>query len=63
MMMNPAPVGLLAPKPPTSDPRSRIDSFLRRSEGGIGRGVAEVAVEPLVQEAGERVYFRISTLR
>lgn len=58
-MLNPAPVSFLTPKPPTSDSRSRIDSFLRRSECGVGGGVGEVVVEPLVQEAGERVYFRI----
>ena len=58
-MLNPLPVSFLVPKPPTSDARRRIDSFLRRSKGGVGGGVGEVVVEPLVQEAGERVYFRI----
>ena len=49
----------IAPKAPGSDARIRLNAFLRRSRRLPANLRAEVAVEPLVKEAGERVYFRI----
>lgn len=52
-------VGAIAPKAPDSDARARLNVFLRRSRSLAPELRTEVAVEPLVKEAGERVYFRI----
>ena len=52
-------LGALTPKAPTSDARSRLERFLRRSDGPLAGSPDRVRVEPLVKEAGERVYFRI----
>ena len=51
--------GAIAPKAPGSDARTRLNVFLRRSRSLAPELRTEVAVEPLVKEAGERVYFRI----
>lgn len=53
------PVDAIAPKAPGSDARTRLNVFLRRSRSLAPNLRTEVAVEPLVKEAGERVYFRI----
>ena len=53
------PVDAIAPKAPGSDARTRLDVFLRRSRSLAPNLRTGVAVEPLVKEAGERVYFRI----
>ncbi len=52
-------VGAIAPKAPGSDVRTRLNVFLRRSRSLAPDLRTGVAVEPLVKEAGERVYFRI----
>ena len=52
-------VGAIAPKAPGSDARARLNVFLRRSRSFPPDLRTEVAVEPLVKEAGERIYFRI----
>ena len=52
-------VDAIAPKAPGSDVRTRLHVFLRRSRSLAPNLRTEVAVEPLVKEAGERVYFRI----
>lgn len=52
-------VGAIAPKAPGSDARARLKVFLQRSRSLAPDLCTEVAVEPLVKEAGERVYFRI----
>ncbi|MXW38797.1 MAG: phosphotransferase [Acidobacteria bacterium] len=52
-------VGAIAPKAPGSDARTRLNVFLRRSRSLPPHLRTGVAVEPLVKEAGERVYFRI----
>ncbi len=57
------PVGVIAPKAPGSDARTRLDVFLRRSRSLAPDLRTGVAVEPLVKEAGERVYFRIRPAR
>ena len=54
-----APVNTIAPRAPTSDARSRLNSFLRRTRSLGPELRTGVAVEPLVKEAGERVYFRV----
>lgn len=54
-----APANTIAPRAPTSDARSRLDGFLRRTTRLDPDLRSGVAVEPLVKEAGERVYFRI----
>ena len=54
-----APVNTIAPKAPTSDARSRLNSFLRRTRSLGPELRTGVTVEPLVKEAGERVYFRV----
>ena len=53
------PVGAIAPKAPGSDARTRLSVFLRRSRSLAPDLRTGVSVEPLVKEAGERVYFRI----
>ena len=58
-MTSGAPLGALIPKAPTSDARSRLDLFLRRSDRLLPGDPDRAAVEPLVKEAGERVYYRI----
>ena len=52
-------VDTIAPKAPSADARTRLHTFLRLSRTLPRDLRAEVAVEPLVKEAGERVYFRI----
>lgn len=52
-------VSTIAPRAPTSDARVRLDRFLRRSGSLDPELRTGVAVEPLVKEAGERVYFRV----
>ena len=52
-------VSTIAPRAPTSDARTRLDDFLRRSESLVPELRTGVAIEPLVKEAGERVYFRV----
>ena len=52
-------VDAITPKAPGSDVRTRLNVFLRRSRSLAPNLRTEVAVEPLVKEAGERVYFRI----
>ena len=56
-------VGAIAPKAPGADARARLNVFLRQSRSLApdltGEVAGEVAVEPLVKEAGERIYFRI----
>ena len=58
-MTNVAPPGALTPRAPTSDARTRLDRFLRRPGGVMVTDPDQALVEPLVQEAGERVYFRV----
>ena len=58
-MRSAASLGALTPKAPTSDARSRLELFLRRSDGPLAGSPDGARVEPLVKEAGERVYFRI----
>lgn len=58
-MMSAAPPGALAPRAPTSDARSRLECFLRRPRGLVLTDPDQALTEPLVQEAGERVYFRV----
>ncbi|MDE2712437.1 MAG: phosphotransferase [Acidobacteria bacterium] len=53
------PVGSVAPKAPGSDARTRLNAFVRRSRSLAPDLRSGVAVEPLVKEAGERVYYRI----
>jgi len=52
-------VGAIAPKAPGSDARTRLNAFLGRSRSLPPDLCTGVAVEPLVKEAGERIYFRI----
>lgn len=52
-------VGSIAPKAPGSDARTRLNVFLRRSRSLAPELRTCVSIEPLVQEAGERVYFRV----
>ena len=52
-------VDAIAPKAPSSDARTRLNVFLRRSRSLAPDLRTEVTVEPLVKEAGERVYYRI----
>lgn len=58
-MTSAAATDALAPPAPTSDARTRLERFLGRPHGLVRMDPARVAVEPLVQEAGERVYFRV----
>lgn len=52
-------IDALAPKAPTSDARARLHVFLGSSRSLASELRTDVAIEPLVQEAGERVYFRV----
>jgi hypothetical protein len=52
-------VGALAPRAPTSDARARLNVFLGGSRSLASELRTGVTIEPLVQEAGERVYFRV----
>ena len=52
-------VNTIAPRAPTADARTRLTSFLRRSRSLVPELRTGVSVEPLVKEAGERVYFRV----
>ena len=52
-------LGAIAPKAPGQDARERLHAFLRQSRSLPADLRSEVAVEPLVKEAGERIYFRI----
>ena len=53
------PVAGIAPRAPRSDARARLNAFLRQSRSLSPDLCTDVALEPLVKEAGERVYFRI----
>ena len=52
-------VSAIAPKAPTSEGTTRLRAFLRDSTSLVPELRTSVAVEPLVKEAGERVYFRV----
>ena len=58
-MTSAAPRQAPAPKIQTPDARPRLNRFLRRRDGLVRMDPDLTVVEPLVQEAGARVYFRI----
>lgn len=57
--MSAVSLGAIAPKAPGQDARERLNVFLRQSRSLPPDLRSEVTVEPLVKEAGERIYFRI----